>query len=177
MHLDPNDLIPGLDVQLTDLEEHETELAPSVHRVDLRSLDVSWTFDPRALLDMFDVGQLTDGQMTRDDLLEAMGDPDTTNGSFDERDLQIDGGVLWALGGLPAFQVRAWDAASGRGLLSSALIPGRSSLSLARSGSRAFVAGVAGPGFGTFAVTALDTSVPAEIRVIAPGARRLTTTR
>ncbi len=93
------------------------------------------------------------------------------------QNLQIDGGVLWALGGLPAFQVRAWDAASGRGLWSSALIPGRSSLSLARSGSRAFVAGVAGPGFGTFDVTALDTSVPAEVRVIAPGARRLTTTR
>lgn len=91
------------------------------------------------------------------------------------RDLQIDDGVLWALGG--SFHVRACDAASGRGLWSSAFIPGRSSLSLARSGSRAFVAGVAGPGFGTFAVTALDTSVPAEIRAIAPGARRLTTTR
>ena len=91
------------------------------------------------------------------------------------RDLQIEDGVLWALAG--SFQVRACDATSGRGLWSSAFIPGRSSLSLARSGSRAFVAGVAGPGFGTFAVTALDTSVPAEVRVIAPGARRLTTTR
>lgn len=93
------------------------------------------------------------------------------------RDLQIDAGVLWALGGVSAFQVRACDAASGRGLWSSTFIPQHSSLALARSGSRAFVAGVAGPGFGTFDVTALDTSVPAELRAIAPGARRLTTTR
>ena len=93
------------------------------------------------------------------------------------RDLQIDAGVLWALGGVSAFQVRACDAASGRGLWSSTFIPQHSSLALARSGSRAFVAGVAGPGFGTFDVTALDTSVPAELRAIAPGARRLTRTR
>ena len=88
--LDPDDLIPGLEVQLNDLEEHEMELSDTVHRVDLRVLDVSWTFDPRALLDMFDVGQLTDGQLTRADLLDAMGDPDTADGSFDEDDLVID---------------------------------------------------------------------------------------
>lgn len=89
--IDPDDLIPGLEVQLDRLETDEVELADTVHRVDLVSLDVSWTFDPRALLDMFDIGELTDGQMTRDDLLEGMGDLDDADGSFDQDDLEIDG--------------------------------------------------------------------------------------
>lgn len=86
--IDPDDLIPGLDVQIDQLEYDEVELAADVHRVDIRSLDVSWSFDPRGLLDAVDVETLTDGAITRQDVLDEL---DDANGSFDERDLEIDG--------------------------------------------------------------------------------------
>lgn len=89
--IDPDDLIPGLDVQIDQLEYDEIELAPDVHRVEIRSLDVSWTFDPRALLDAVDVETLTDGAITREQLLDDLDELDTTSGSFDERDLEVDG--------------------------------------------------------------------------------------
>jgi hypothetical protein len=49
---------------------------------------------------------------------------------------------------------------------SSGIGPDASGLALAGSGTLAFVAGVAGPGFGTFHVAAFDTT--ARDRVVAP---------
>lgn len=86
--IDPDDLVPGLSVEVSDFQYDEVELADDVRRVDIRALGVNWTFDPEQLLATVDVEQLTSGAITADDLLDEL---ERTSGSFDERDLEVDG--------------------------------------------------------------------------------------
>ena len=89
------------------------------------------------------------------------------------RDLQVDGPRVLGVRGASALRVRGFALGSGALALSTALDPDRASLALAHDGPLLFVAGVAGPGFGTFHVAALDTRVLGSIRPIVPRGTRL----
>lgn len=93
------------------------------------------------------------------------------------RSLEVGDGRVLGVTGASAFLARAFTLVSGAPVWSTPLDVENSALALARSGSLVFVAGVAGPGLGTFHVAAFDTGRGFAIRPVPRGSRRLPITR
>ncbi len=84
VQLDPDDLIPGFTLSFSNVEYEIEEMHSDVAKVHITSLDGEWAFDSTEFASHIDIEQMSDGEMSQDELLDELRDD---SGSFDESDL------------------------------------------------------------------------------------------
>ena len=86
--LDLNDLLPGLQIDIKSTDYKVEDLGDDVARVDIASLDATWSFDPQEFFDRLDIEKISGGLFTEDDLA---GISEKSSGNITEDDLRVVG--------------------------------------------------------------------------------------